>query len=151
METMRQALSKLGVWRPRTYSPQKLALVEELLTEKGVKSWEAAPVVRELMSTWTGAGTPDAGEILSAVYRQRREDKASTGDPTAHDADLRLGGHDGHGNRFMNRAELTKELARLRRDYPHAWDAPNPNDNLDVIADRIYRQAVETGLRRGTQ
>lgn len=151
MSTWKQTLIRLQDWRPRSYPDAKLAILEELLSDKGVKTWEAAPAIKELMTTWTGAGAPDAGEILSAVYKQRREDKASTGDPTSHDADLRLGGHDGHGNRFMNRAELTQELAKLKQDYPHAWDSPRPDDNLDVIADRIYRQAVETGLKRGTQ
>lgn len=122
-----------------------------ILRAKGkaaLSSEEVSEAIMDLMGEWTGAGGPDVGEIRKRVYQSRQEAKSGGVDPTAREPDLCLGGHDGHGNRFMDRAQLTKELARLRANHPRAWDEPSPEDSLEQQSDRIYRQAVETGLRR---
>lgn len=152
MKTLRVSLLHLQDWRPRTYPESKVVMMEKLiLRAKGkaaLSGDEVFEAVMDLMGEWTGAGGPDVGEIRKRVYQVRKEEKSGVGDPTAREPDLRLGGHDGHGNRFMTRAEWTSERSRLKRECPRAWDEPSPDDSLEQQVDRIYRQAVETGLRR---
>lgn len=143
---------QLSEWRPRTYSPDKIVMMERLLLrakgKQALTTEEIEDACLDLMGEWTGAGGPDVGEIRKRVYKQRQEDQTGKRDPTAHNPDLRLGGHDGHGNQFMNREQLQAEWQRLKRDFPHAWDEPREDDSLHFQADRIYRKAIETGLSR---
>ena len=152
MKTLRVGLLHLQDWRPRTYPESKIVMMEKLILramgKAALSGDEVFDAVMDLMGDWTGAGGPDVGEIRKRVYQVRKEANSEVGDPTAREPDLRLGGHDGHGNRFLNRAELTKELARLRSDHPNAWNEPHPDESLDQQIDRIYRQAIETGLKR---
>lgn len=139
---MREVLANLSNWRPNSYSAKRLAMMEQIiLRETNIKTGELERAMFSIMADWTGAGSPDVGDFKARVYRTRREGKEETGDPTASDAQLYLGGHDGHEAKFMNRLELTRERARL-------LNLPASEDPIQIIVDRVCLKAVETGLRR---
>ncbi len=150
---MREALIQLQDWRSRSYPDSKLVLMEKIMLRwhgrAGIKAEELRDAILDVIGEWTGAGVPDVGDFRKRIYLNRaHKQREGRQDPTSNKPELRLGGHDGHGNRFLSRAELTNEMYRLKKECPKAWDPPSVHDSYQEQADRIYRKAVETGLNR---
>ena len=151
---IREALVVLQKWRARSYSDEKLVIMEKSILrwhgKMGITNEELHDSILDLIGDWTGAGVPDVGDIRKRVYAERERARRELGnrDPTATEPDLRLGGHDGHGNKFMDRTELRTALDKLKRDCPSAWAAPAADDSIRARVDRIYRIALENGLAR---